>query len=255
MNQEVNGNRNIVAGRDVNITIQDEKPSQPPPLSGKFQLARLPQTDARLFGREEELKLLDQVWQEEDTRVLVLTAFGGMGKTALMQAWLDEKRYADADAVYTWSFYSQGTSEDRQASSAEFFDSALRWFGHDGSPLPSEHDRSLKLAELVCRQRTLLVLDGLEPLQYPLAGAMEGALRDKGLLCLCRQLAANNANSNGLLLIFSRQSVQELAGRPGVEQHELNPLSSDAGIGEFTNNNIPKLADPCYSSPEEICFI
>jgi len=26
-------------------------------------------------------------------------------------------------------------------------------------------------------------------------------------------------------------------------------------IREFTNNNIPKLADPCYSSPEEICFI
>jgi len=26
-------------------------------------------------------------------------------------------------------------------------------------------------------------------------------------------------------------------------------------VREFTNNNIPKLADPCYSSPEEICFI
>ncbi|WP_339133773.1 MAG: hypothetical protein WGN25_13665 [Candidatus Electrothrix sp. GW3-4] len=229
MNQEVNGDRNIVAGRDVNITIQDGK-SAPPPLSNKFQLAKLPRTDARLFGREEELNLLDQAWQEEKTKVLVLTAFGGMGKTALMQTWLDAKGYAGADAVYTWSFYSQGTAEDRQASAAEFFASALPWFEHDGSPLPSEHDRGLRLAELVCRQRTLLILDGLEPLQYPLAGAMDGALRDKGILCLCRQLAAQN---NGLLLISSRQPVQELVDRPGVEQHELDPLSKAAGVELF----------------------
>jgi len=225
-------------GGNIIINPQPEKPAQAPPLSDKFQLARLPQTDARLFGREEELNLLDRVWQEEDTNVLVLTAFGGMGKTALMQVWLDEKRYAGADAVYTWSFYSQGTSEDRQASAAEFFDNALSWFGHDGSPLHSEHDRGLKLAELVCRQRTLLVLDGLEPLQYPLGGAMNGALRDKGLLCLCRQLAANNANNNGLLLISSRQPVQELTGRPGVEQHELDPLSQAAGIALFRESGI-----------------
>ncbi|WPD21370.1 MAG: hypothetical protein SD837_14315 [Candidatus Electrothrix scaldis] len=225
--QEVRAERDAI-DQELERLIGDLQQSAS--LSGKYQLSRLPRTDARLFGREEELKLLDQAWQDEATNVLVLTAFGGMGKTALMQAWLDAKGYAGADAVYTWSFYSQGTAEDRQASAAEFFASALPWFGHDGSPLPSEHDRGLRLAELVCRQRTLLILDGLEPLQYPLAGAMEGALRDKGLLCLCRQLAAQN---NGLLLISSRQPVQELVGRPGAEQHELEPLSGAAGLALF----------------------
>ncbi|WYD79586.1 MAG: hypothetical protein V8K32_09735 [Candidatus Electrothrix gigas] len=233
IDQDVDGSGNAFTGTgDVYATHHHYPPGTAPPLSlsNKFQLARLPRTDARLFGREEELNLLDRAWQDEETRVLVLTAFGGMGKTALMQAWLDQQGYAGADAVYTWSFYSQGTAEDRQASSAEFFDNALRWFGHDGSPLPSEHDRGLKLAELVCRQRTLLILDGLEPLQYPFGGAMDGALRDKGILCLCRQLAAQN---NGLLLISSRQPVQELVDRPGVVQHELNPLSEEAGIELF----------------------
>ncbi|XOF34341.1 MAG: hypothetical protein ACL93V_03325 [Candidatus Electrothrix sp. YB6] len=233
--QDVSGSHNVVVATetgDVIINPQPETSPPPLPLSNKFYFRPLPTTDARLFGREEELNLLDQAWQDEDTRVLVLTAFGGMGKTALIQAWLDKQGYAGADAVYTWSFYSQGTAEDRQASAAEFFASALPWFEHDGSPLPSEHDRGLRLAELVCRQRTLLILDGLEPLQYP-PGPLDGELRDKGLLCLCRQLAAANAGSSGLLLISSRQPVQELSGRPGAEQHELEPLSESAGLALF----------------------
>ena len=155
---------------------------------------------------------------------------GGAGKTALMQKWIDDERWRGAAAVYTWSFYSQGSSEDKQASAAEFFDNALAWFGHDGSPIRSEHDRGVKLAELVRRQRTLLLLDGLEPLQYPLGGPMNGALKDKGLLSLCVQLAADN---NGLLLISSRQPVMELDGRPHQHQHELKPLNAAAGIALF----------------------
>ncbi|WP_417913051.1 NB-ARC domain-containing protein [Candidatus Electronema sp. TJ] len=214
----------------VSITIQPSSASPPPPLSGKFDLSRLPKTDSALFGRDDELALIDQAWQEDGCNVLVLTAMGGAGKTALMQKWIDDEHWRGADAVYTWSFYSQGSSEDKQASAAEFFDNALAWFGHDGSPIRSEHDRGVKLAELVRRQRTLLVLDGLEPLQHPLGGPMNGALKDKGLLSLCLQLAADN---NGLLLISSRQPVMELNGRPHQQQHELEPLNAAAGIALF----------------------
>lgn len=214
----------------VSITIQPSSASQPPPLSGKFDLSRLPTTDSALFGREDELALIDRAWQESGTNVLVLTAMGGAGKTALMQKWIDDEHWRGADAVYTWSFYSQGSSEDKQASAAEFFDNALAWFGHDGSPIRSEHDRGVKLAELVRRQRTLLLLDGLEPLQHPLGGPMNGELKDKGLVSLCLQLAANG---NGLLLISSRQPVMELNGRPHHQQHELEPLNAAAGIALF----------------------
>ncbi len=209
---------------------EKEKSSQSPPLSNKFDLSRLPKTDATLFGREDELALIDQAWQEDGLNVLVLIAMGGAGKTALMQKWIDDKRYCGADAAYAYSFYLQGSSEDKQASAAEFFDSALRWFGHDGSPIRSEHERGAKLAELVCRQRTLLVLDGMEPLQHPLGGPMNGALKDKGLISLCKQLAANG---NGLLLISSRQPVMELDNRPHQQQHELKPLKAAAGIALF----------------------
>lgn len=224
---------NLIAVSDsenVSIIIQNPSAAPPPPLSGKFDLSRLPKTDSALFGRGDELALIDQAWQEDGCNVLVLTAMGGAGKTALMQKWIDDERWRGAAAVYTWSFYSQGSSEDKQASAAEFFDNALAWFGHDGSPIRSEHDRGVKLAELVRRQRTLLLLDGLEPLQYPLGGAMNGALKDKGLIALCVQLAADN---NGLLLISSRQPVMELDGRPHQRQHELEPLNAAAGIALF----------------------
>ena len=64
MSQEVIGDRNIVAGRDVNITLPPEKPSPSPPLSGKFDLSRLPKTDSALFGRDDELALIDRAWQD-----------------------------------------------------------------------------------------------------------------------------------------------------------------------------------------------
>ena len=230
MSQKVIGKRHIVAGRDINITLPPEKPSPPPPLSAKFDLSRLPTTDSALFGRDDELALIDRAWQESGCNVLVLTAMGGAGKTSLLRRWIDDKRWRGADAVYTWSFYLQGSSGEEQASAAEFFDNALAWFGHDGSPIRSEHDRGVKLAELVRRQRTLLLLDGLEPLQHPLGGPMNGALKDKGLISLCVQLAANG---NGLLLISSRQPVMELNGRPHQQQHELEPLNAAAGIALF----------------------
>ena len=221
---------NVSGSKNVSVIIQTPSAALPPPLSAKFDLTRLPTTDSALFGRDDELALIDRAWQESGTNVLVLTAMGGAGKTSLLRKWIDDERWRGADAVYTWSFYLQGSSGEEQASAAEFFDNALAWFGHDGSPIRSEHDRGVKLAELVRRQRTLLLLDGLEPLQHPLGGPMNGALKDKGLVSLCVQLAADG---NGLLLISSRQPVMELNGRPHHHQHELEPLNAAAGMALF----------------------
>ena len=234
--QTIVGNSNVFStAGNVHVTHHhyapgSAPPSPPPPLLAKFDLSRLPTTDSALFGRDDELALIDRAWQEDGSNVLVLTAMGGAGKTSLLRKWIDDKRWRGADAVYTWSFYLQGSSGEEQASAAEFFDNALAWFGHDGSPIRSEHDRGVKLAELVRRQRTLLLLDGLEPLQHPLGGPMNGALKDKGLVSLCVQLAADN---NGLLLISSRQPVMELNGRPHQQQHELEPLNAAAGMALF----------------------
>ncbi len=201
----------------------------------KIQTSKLPHTNSHLFGREDELVLLNEAWDNIQTNILILKAFGGTGKTALMKKWLDSfplNNFRGANAIYTWSFYSQGSAEDKQASADIFFNDALGWFGYKGDPLPSARDKALKLAELISQQRTLLLLDGLEPLQYPEGGVMDGALRDEGLKVLFEQLAMQN---KGLLLISSRQLIKELEGKPEplIIQHELDPLSVEAGTELF----------------------
>lgn len=205
------------------------------PLSpDKIQVSKLPQTQGRLFGREDELAELDQAWRQH-THIYILEAMGGAGKTALMNQWLNNLSadgFRGAQNVYTWSFYSQGSAEDKQASADEFFNAALNWFGYQGPALLSAHDKGMKLAALIQQQRALVILDGLEPLQYPLQGAMAGAIRDQGLTTLFKQLAAHNP---GLLFISSRQPVTELQGYAAaqVNPHRLAPLSPAAGIALF----------------------
>ena len=46
-----------------------------------------------------------------------------------------------AEAVFVWSFYSQGTDDKRQASADEFFKTALAWFGHTGD---APHSRTTR---------------------------------------------------------------------------------------------------------------
>jgi hypothetical protein len=83
------------------------------------------------------------------------------------------------------------------------------------------------LAKLIAHHRTLLVLDGLEPLQNP-PGPQEGRLREPSLQALLRELAAFNS---GLCVITTRTPVADLADheRSSALRRDLEHLSSDAG--------------------------
>jgi tetratricopeptide (TPR) repeat protein len=205
-----------------------------PDFPFKISLAKLPTTGSLLLGRENELKLLDDTWKTDNINILSLVAWGGVGKTALVNFWLCHRmaldNYRGAQRVFGWSFYSQGTREDRQASADEFLVKALEWFG---DPKMAQSDRSpwdkgLRLAELVQKYKTLLILDGVEPLQYP-PGPMEGRLRDQGLLALLKQLAASNP---GLCIITTRKKIADLAYAEGstVKSIDLEDLPEPAAI-------------------------
>ena len=90
----------------------------------------LPETGAELFGRERELKLLDEAWANETTNVVSLVAWGGVGKSTLVNKWLEGLKadnWRGAQRVFGWSFFSQGTGE-RATSADQFIDHALRFF-------------------------------------------------------------------------------------------------------------------------------
>jgi len=221
------------------------KPDQSSPSDhiyvDKFPLTSDGGQAEKLIGREQELALLDLAFAQPHTAIVSLVAWGGVGKTMLIQHWLQRLHrdsWFGARRVYGWSFYSQGTREDRQASEDTFLAHALVWFGVQCEPTLSPWDKGRLLADAVAREPTLLVLDGIEPLQYP-PGPMGGQLRAPGVQSLLKRLAhkANNTEHPGLSLLTTREPLTDLIDfqcRPdaawgSVLRVDLGNLTEEAG--------------------------
>jgi tetratricopeptide (TPR) repeat protein len=207
----------------MNPTSDDKVP---PAL---IDLGRLPVPGPYLVGRDSELALLDSAWEDPAIHVLSLVAFGGVGKSALVSRWLDNMAadgWRGAERVLDWSFFSQG-SQGQDTTAEPFINYALRILGDSDPNAGSPHDRGGRLAGLMRQQRTLLVLDGVEPLQYGL-GPLAGRLKDPGLAALLKGLAAANL---GLCLVTTRKAITDLHGSPRTApQSDLEKLSPEAGV-------------------------
>ena len=195
----------------------------------KISLARLPVTGSDVFGREEDIAFLNDAWAKQQVNVVTIVAWAGVGKSTLVNHWLRRmaaERYRSAQLVFGWSFYRQGT-DGGTSSAAEFLDAALAWFGDPDPRIGTAWEKGERLAKLVAHRRTLMVLDGLEPLQNP-PGPQEGRVREPSLQALLRELAAFNT---GLCVITTRLPVADIADHEGTSalRRELEQLSSDAG--------------------------
>jgi serine/threonine protein kinase len=195
----------------------------------KISIARLPVTGSDLFGREEDITFLDRAWAKKDVNVVSVVAWAGVGKSTLVNHWLRRmaaKHYRSAELVFGWSFYRQGTT-GKSSSADEFVDDALTWFGDPDPRIGTEWEKGERLAKLVAHRRTLLVLDGLEPLQNP-PGPQEGRVRDPSLQALLRELAAFNT---GLCVITTRLPIADIADHEGTSalRRDLEQLPGEAG--------------------------
>ena len=193
----------------------------------------------KLIGREEETKVLDKALGQmkrgtkKRPRVLGFVALGGEGKTSLVAKWLAGlagKDWPGCESAFAWSFYSQGSPEQVAVSSDLFLAEALKFFGDPemAGSAQGAYEKGQRLAELVGGQRSLLILDGVEPLQYPPSSPTGSRLKDQGLEALLKGLAAS---SNGLCIVTTRYSIPDLAAFVGSTWHEeeLLHLSREAG--------------------------
>jgi len=186
----------------------------------------------KLFGREKELGDLDAAWEDPKTHVVTLVAWGGVGKTSLVVDWMARMARDDwrgAERVFDWSFYSQGTREQGAASADSYVNEALKFFGDEkmAESAASPWEKGARLAQLVAQRRTLLVLDGMEPLQYP-PGPMSGKLKDGAIEALLKGLAQQNP---GLCIVTTREHVADLAPfhQTTAPEWMLETLSKEAG--------------------------
>jgi tetratricopeptide (TPR) repeat protein len=195
----------------------------------------LPSTTPDLVGRGQELDVLHRAWMSGRTRIVTVVAYGGTGKSALVNTWFGEMRrrgFDGAERVFAWSFYSQGTRENL-VSADLFVGEALAWLGEKGSGSLSPTERGQELARLIMEHNFLLVLDGLEPLQHPLsAPSVGGRLTDASIHALLDELATKKWN--GLCVVTTRVPVTDLqryeAEGARVLRIDLKNLDDAAGV-------------------------
>jgi hypothetical protein len=249
----------------VPVLPQATTSTDAPPQSGavKVALTRLRHGAEALVGREEELARLDAGWNDPQTNVLTIVAWGGVGKTALVVDWMARMAADDwrsAERVFDWSFYSQGTSETSAASADQFMSEALKWFGDADPTQGSPWDKGERLARLVAERRALLVLDGVEPLQHP-PGPVGGKLKDPALEALLKGLAQNNA---GLCIVTTREPLTDLDGwigktlaylgeceRPNDKHPSLARLSEEAGARLLFDAGVDKAGGAHIDADDE----
>ena len=217
---------------------------------------------SQLLGREAETQVLSDAWSAAmqartgRARIVGFVALGGEGKTSLLADWAARMAAQDwpgCAAVFAWSFYSQGTDQQLAASSELFLNSALSFFGDDqlAASAASGEDKAKRLAALVGAQRSLLLLDGMEPLQYPPTSPLRGELRDRPMALLLKTLATHGQS---LCVLTTRYEIGDLRGlqSKGVQQHTLLRLPPEAGIALLRNLEVRGSAQEMAAMVEEV---
>jgi hypothetical protein len=167
----------------------------------------LPKPTTALIGRKAELAQLTEAFTNPNKRLAIIVAAGGIGKSALTDEWLQQiaqENYYGKTRVFGWSFYSQG-SHNTFTNSQPFFSAVLPFLGISDIP-KDEIEKARLLARCLQQQPCLLILDGLEPLQYAEnLQSMNGELQDSALkefIACFRQTAGKS-----FVLFSSRQPL------------------------------------------------
>lgn len=177
------------------------------------------QKNQTLIGREEELAELTKALEDPRCSTVCVIAEGGYGKSALVTRWLERIRdrpslgaYLNVDAGFAYSFYRQGWERQAAASSFPFFAECLMSLsGMEREQLPTGGTEvwAKKILDIVSQQRSLLLLDGLEPHQSPLEVDPPGEIRDTALRSFVKGM---DMPRGGLCIITSRIMPAELKG-------------------------------------------
>jgi hypothetical protein len=174
----------------------------------------------RFVGRSTELKFLATFWNNSTPGVLSLVGIGGAGKTAIasrfLAALLSSAENAP-EAVFVWSFYEEPDTEIFLQQCFEYFSGQKRidargagWF-------------HLLRDALADGRRNLLILDGLERVQYEhgsLGQHSFGELQDRLLRGLLERIADGCGNTRAI--ITSRFPVVDLERWEGIGYWSLD---------------------------------
>jgi hypothetical protein len=193
-----------------------------------------------LIGREAELAELTAAFEDPKCSTICVIAEGGYGKSALVARWLEQIRdrpspeaYLNVEAGFAYSFYRQGWERQAAASSFTFFADCLMSLSgvqREQLPIGGTEVWANKILDILEQQRSLLLLDGLEPHQSRPDDDLPGEIHDTALRGFVRGMAMPRG---GLCIITSRIMPAELKGlveTQKVRLLELKALNRQASL-------------------------
>ncbi|MBD3354298.1 MAG: CHAT domain-containing protein [Candidatus Lokiarchaeota archaeon] len=200
------------------------------PIPPVFCHARPPETF--WANRKRELDLLTQLWRDENTRVVGLIGWGGVGKSTLARRWFDEfsDRRIEPDGFFWWSFYYQPSLD-------QFLEAILSYLTNGKfrtSKISSPWARIQQFAALLAAGKFIIVLDGLEVMQKTEnANDDFGRLEDRAFRNLL-ELCADPKLHQSFVLITSRVPLADIRPLDGISYRSLQvDYFSDSDGAEY----------------------
>ncbi|HEX5106151.1 MAG TPA: hypothetical protein VFV87_20165 [Pirellulaceae bacterium] len=210
------------------------------PRDSAVRLGALEPITGRDFqDREKSLHELNVAWMRPETRVINVVAPPGAGKTTLFRQWLQHlsrDNFRGAERVFAWSFDRQ-TRAGRAATADEFLRRAGEFLVLSDEAAMPYWQRGADLAKEFQRQRSLVVLDGVDPL-LETSEVGQAALRDLGLYFFLRKWLAGD---QGLCVVASSRPLADFASWQGkaLETSELDPLTPVEAVELIQKMKVP----------------
>jgi len=232
-------------GLHEKLTLDLKQFPVPPYIAHPYPL------QANFTGREQERKMLTDWLTGDNHPMLSVTAIGGMGKTALAWYWLMEDIKGSDEQprkLVWWSFY------DRESGFGRFLKKAIEYFCDDEvdwDSLESTRDQMEFLYKILCDNRFLLVLDGVERVlraYYNLGSSYQGdevKEDERGDFRACIEpncgmflqwLASGNLRTKTLLT--SRLYPKELDDLAGCLRKDLERMGKEDAVNFFYQQGV-----------------
>ncbi len=202
-------------------------------------------------GRLSERKELTEWFTKGTHPMFAYVAIGGMGKSALTWYWLQEdiiKKGLAPEGIIWWSFY------DREARFETFLEKTILYVskGHvDAKKIDSNRDRMETLNTLLCNNRFLIVLDGVERVLRAYAGLgspykgdeVEEDKKQEFRMCIDPNVGTflqwlTSGNPKTKTLLTSRLCPKEMDGIAGCLHKELTEMNKEDAVDFFQKQGI-----------------
>ena len=192
--------------------------------SQKIHLTNQSPPERYFTGRKNLIDGILSWYKNPKIKIAALIGFGGEGKSAIVRKWYEhvENKKISPKIVFWWGFYENLYFDS-------FVDSLLSFLSEKNDfKMLSAHEKIEKIKKDISNKETLIILDGIEKLQFK-EKEQFGSFKDWEMTDLLKYIL--DSNYTGLCLITSRYPITDLTpwNKKSFISKKVEGLSIDEG--------------------------